>query len=797
MANAKLETLLKKSIDEWNEWRSKNPTVIPDLEEADLKELDSTKASLRFNIQSSKSNRNEIKKAESPERSFPLLPKTTVKKLSSVNLMNSNLKGANFEGANLTNVNLKGANLSGAILKGVKLKEAILTNANLEGADLSGAKLEGANLQGANFTETNLERADLNNANLENAKFEGAKFEGAKFGGVNFTGANLRGVDFGGRYLVDSCFAGADLRGINLAKANLHGADLSGSSLEGANLEEANLELAKLEGVKLEGVKLIRAKLKQVNLEHVDFKKFDLREVEFDGANLEGANLSESDMREAVLVEANLKEANLTNSNLEMANFNAAKITEAKLKGANLFKIKLRCVDFTKMDLGELDFTGANLELANFTEANLERVNFTGADLKDTRFVNAQLYGANFSSTFNINEEAIMKAQYFGANFNEHIHDLPTIKTIYKKNHDECSKDIRRIGLVLLSYSVFCLLTLGQPGAKILVDNTVTIPFADVPIDFNNFMIFGPLGLIMISAYFHVFIRERLKYDDLPHIEKLPFAFNLKNPFAILLSDFVFYFLTPVIFFLFAVKARVLPWIGTITYSFSIIVAQFSMVSFAADYFKKERSVGRSTVWQVKYLLWVIILFLIGGILSVTYLRSGELVLEDNADLAGRHFIEWNLNELSAKGASLMGADLRGADLRGANLKQADLRKADLNGASLQGSRFPGADFRGATLNEANLQGYSSIWTNLFQAKIITDILKVIRFSQDHEGADLRGVKNLTLEQLQSAIVDENTKLPPQFKVVKTSDSKWTVEEVKAESSSSSSEIQGSSLRSE
>lgn len=79
--------------------------------------------------------------------------------------------------------------------------------------------------------------------------------------------------------------------------------------------------------------------------------------------------------------------------------------------------------------------------------------------------------------------------------------------------------------------------------------------------------------------------------------------------------------------------------------------------------------------------------------------------------------------------------DLSGAKVRRTNLSHANLTRANLSGADLTG-----ADLRGANLAGAILTG---------------TILRA---------ADLRDVRNLTKEQLASAVVDETTLLPAEVR---------------------------------
>jgi len=130
-----------------------------------------------------------------------------------------------------------------------------------------------------------------------------------------------------------------------------------------------------------------------------------------------------------------------------------------------------------------------------------------------------------------------------------------------------------------------------------------------------------------------------------------------------------------------------------------------------------------------------------------------------------------NLVRSDLSGASLSGANLSGADLSQANLSGATLIKANLSGASLEQ-----ADLSGAYLSGANLSGASLSETRLEAAVLTTVVLTGNDLEQVRsalglarqevgnsllvEGADLRTAENLTLEQLELALGDSNTKGP-------------------------------------
>lgn len=75
-------------------------------------------------------------------------------------------------------------------------------------------------------------------------------------------------------------------------------------------------------------------------------------------------------------------------------------------------------------------------------------------------------------------------------------------------------------------------------------------------------------------------------------------------------------------------------------------------------------------------------------------------------------------------------------DISGAFIRRTDLSNANLARANLSGADCTGVSFRGANFKDAKLDGTILV------------------------GADLTGAKNLTVDQVRSAIFDESTILP-------------------------------------
>lgn len=121
MANSEHLKILKQGVEAWNEWRSENIHLRPDLNDA--------------------------------------------------NLDGARLSGANLGGTALVNANLSGANLIGAFLGAANLGLADFSGADLSGADLSHADLTNANLDDASLNNTYLAGANFTDADLTNADF--------------------------------------------------------------------------------------------------------------------------------------------------------------------------------------------------------------------------------------------------------------------------------------------------------------------------------------------------------------------------------------------------------------------------------------------------------------------------------------------------------------------------------------------------------------------------------------------------------------------------------------------------
>lgn len=168
MANPAHEALLRQGVEEWNDWRSQNGSVTPDL------------TGLR-------------------------MPAAA---LDGIDLSHARLRGATLIRAKMNGADLRHADLRDTKLHEIILNDADLFRANLENAVLASARLQrarlfGANLSGAQITVVDLRKADfrsarLNASDLRESLCTGASFEGADFTGAEMSSCNLFGCNLDG-----------------------------------------------------------------------------------------------------------------------------------------------------------------------------------------------------------------------------------------------------------------------------------------------------------------------------------------------------------------------------------------------------------------------------------------------------------------------------------------------------------------------------------------------------------------------------------------------------------------------
>jgi uncharacterized protein YjbI with pentapeptide repeats len=296
MANRQHISLLKQGISIWNEWRENNQNILPNLQEANLGNMDLRDADF--------SNLN--------------LAKTNFYKsdLNNIDLRNANLENANFCGANLNGANFEGAKIDYAIFKQTIITPTtILEKKGRLVAEILDRETITTDLREINLSKTNLFRANLSGLDLSKANLNGA----------NLSEANL---------------SKTELREIDLSNANLYLANLSDAYLFKANLQQANLNFANLDGAYLREANLNYASFKETQLSQRTILEEKWRIVwEIINDRVIDNNFDRLDLSKAYFVgidfqEANLKNANLRNANLCAANLSKVRLDKADLQGA-------------------------------------------------------------------------------------------------------------------------------------------------------------------------------------------------------------------------------------------------------------------------------------------------------------------------------------------------------------------------------------------------------------------------------------------------------------------------------
>jgi uncharacterized protein YjbI with pentapeptide repeats len=159
-------SILKKSVKEWNQWRSENWSITPDLSGADLRKINLFKANMENVNLSSCDLRDAV--------------------LINTNFNNSNLEGCRIEGSMAQGANFANAKLSNAVLRNSNFLGAIFKSADLMNTDLSGA-----NCTAANFIGSNVADAIFYDTLVQGANFEGSNIMDAQLYSDQFRNANI------------------------------------------------------------------------------------------------------------------------------------------------------------------------------------------------------------------------------------------------------------------------------------------------------------------------------------------------------------------------------------------------------------------------------------------------------------------------------------------------------------------------------------------------------------------------------------------------------------------------------
>jgi hypothetical protein len=290
--------------------------------------------------------------------------------------------------------------------------------------------------------------------------------------------------------------------------------------------------------------------------------------------------------------------------------------------------------------------------------------------------------------------------------------DEPTLK----RQHDECSKIIQRVWLVIAGFSFFCLITLSAQDASLLGGGAeIKLALLGVTVSYNLFLLLGPIVLLGLAAYLHIFVGQLRKLEKYPLDHQFPYLFNLSGRMPRLMTSFVFYWLVPIVLFFFAWKAT--PNDGR--YQTTTLFALLGTVWLT--WLQIRRSAEGQQRLRKTLPFWLIITLCSLNILAIP--TVGHRIFTRHLDLYKAQLAGKNLREVRLEGANLEQSDLSQANLeeamlRGVNLKKANLEGANLKGADLSMSVLFEANLQEANLSLANLHGANLTKTNVEGANL-------------------------------------------------------------------------------
>jgi hypothetical protein len=268
--------------------------------------------------------------------------------------------------------------------------------------------------------------------------------------------------------------------------------------------------------------------------------------------------------------------------------------------------------------------------------------------------------------------------------------------TEWKRQHDEISSTVRRVMMTMVAYTLFCALTLAAPDVSLIgVNSNIQVPLANTSIDFSAFVTVGPLILLGLVVYLHVFLQSAIDLGRLEGAKPLPYLFNMDNRLAVLLAEILLYWLPVLILFVFAWKTVPDPtqgyWLSLAATALGIVMAYLRLARLPPKT-ASIKSWFLRAAFATFAVMFVVQLFSDGPVTTRT-LRLYDAKLEKQ-----------NLREKNLNSAWMENANLNEAILERADLRNADLTNANLDGANVVAANLRGANMAGAILNNADIQ---------------------------------------------------------------------------------------------
>jgi pentapeptide repeat protein len=305
-----------------------------------------------------------------------------------------------------------------------------------------------------------------------------------------------------------------------------------------------------------------------------------------------------------------------------------------------------------------------------------------------------------------------------------------------QRRHAECSETTNRLLFMLLGFCFFCLLTLGGSDAALLgAGREVAVPVINMHLSNGAFLSIGPIILIALTLYMHIFVERLRQYDALDADRRLSHIFNMCSPVPRLLSWFLFYWMVPLVLASFTWKAIPRPEGPTVA-TLSIVTTTLLL------WLQIRRCPETKRRWNIPL-----------GVVMIALTALAPFIATRQISLNR----QLSLYQAELKNADLSGFDLRWANLSRANLEGAFLSKADLRHAKLMEANLTRAVLEGAVLSNADLS-----WATGLREVDLNGIClhNAILYQTDLSGANLEGAQSLTREQIMYALTDNTTRLP-------------------------------------
>lgn len=322
--------------------------------------------------------------------------------------------------------------------------------------------------------------------------------------------------------------------------------------------------------------------------------------------------------------------------------------------------------------------------------------------------------------------------------------------------------------LTLIGFCFYCITTAFGTSDKALVfsGGTVDLPFANSDIGFTGFLIIGPILMVFVFQYLHIFDQRRLRREYEFELAKPDTIFTLDKPMPKLMYRVIFFWMVPVTLLAMYLKASArLSW----SIPIGIIVVTVLVTLVVQKVWQSRNSSGRKVRWWLSVVALAVLtpasfygvtqferpIYIYRADLSNEIFRFDELrnaALQHsnmkgidlfNSDLTGTQLYGSDLTGAIAEHAKLDCTDLRFTKLKDVNFRYASLKHVSFPKTDLTGVDFENADLRHAIFADVDLRNVNFTNANLRGTHFIRTKLNCENFQQAEIGNLLR-VRSLT-----------------------------------------------------